>query len=321
MSVISLLLSDKDIRDLICINEIIPDLEKGMKKYQSKENQSERVFAPLSNISGAMVLMPGLLENIPAYTVKVHSKFSNQSPSIKGVIHLHDLNNGNLLSIMDSAYITAVRTSIVGAIGTHLLSRHNAHRVAIVGCGIQGELQLKSLSLFRDISVVYVFDLISEKAVAFANKVGKKLNLTIIPVLRIEEAIKQSEILILATWSKNPLIFSNMLSEGTHITSIGADQPDKCEISVELIKKAKFICDDKELTTQMGAIASANLSSKNIDGEIGDILNGHIEGRTFMRQNTILSLVGLAFQDLAVAWRVYNKAISENVGEEFFLHK
>lgn len=55
-----------------------------------------------------MLLFPGLISNIPAYTVKDHAKFPTHSPSIKGVINLHDLETGQLLAIMDSTYITAL---------------------------------------------------------------------------------------------------------------------------------------------------------------------------------------------------------------------
>lgn len=60
------------------------------------------------------------MSNIPAYTVKYYAKFPTQAPAFKGVINLHDLDTGQQLSIMDSTYITAVRTGLSGAIGTHL---------------------------------------------------------------------------------------------------------------------------------------------------------------------------------------------------------
>lgn len=141
----------------------------------------QRANSPLPNdYSSSMILFPGLLKDIPAYTVKVHAKFQNQSPSIKGVIHLHDLNNGDLLSFMDSPYLTAVRTGLSGALGTHILSHSSASRVTIIGCGVQGELQLRSLTYFRNISMVYAFDSILEKARLFADKMSTELN---IPVL------------------------------------------------------------------------------------------------------------------------------------------
>jgi hypothetical protein len=41
-----------------------------------------------------MLLAPGLMPSIPAYTVKVHAKFPGQDPAIQGVIVLHDLVSG-----------------------------------------------------------------------------------------------------------------------------------------------------------------------------------------------------------------------------------
>ena len=80
-----------------------------------------RVRAAVTPDVTAMVLMPG----IPAYTVKVHAKNPSRSPAITGVICLHDL-SGDLLALIDSPGLTAVRTGLGGALGAHLLARPEA---------------------------------------------------------------------------------------------------------------------------------------------------------------------------------------------------
>lgn len=277
----------------------------------------QRANSPLPNdFSSSMILFPGLLKDIPAYTVKVHAKFQNQSPAIKGVIHLHDLKNGDLLSIMDSPYLTAVRTGFSGALGTHILSRSNANKVTIIGCGVQGELQLRSLTYFRNISEVYAFDSIPEKAHLFADKMGKELNVAVFASESLEEATKQAEIIISATWSEEPFLFPEMIQPGTHLTTLGADQPGKCEISADLIRQSVIICDDVNLSEKMGAIGGAGLTVKDVNAsELGEVLAGHRTGRTSSEEITVFGSVGLAFQDLIAAWNVYRRAIEKGIGD------
>ncbi|GAF19786.1 ornithine cyclodeaminase [Bacillus sp. JCM 19046] len=105
-----------------------------------------------------------------------------------------------------------------------------------------------------------------------------------------------------------------MISDGAHITAIGADEPGKSELSADLIKRAYFVCDDRKLVSEMGAIAGARLVQTAIDAEIGEIIHSEQRGRKVSEKVTIYAPVGLAFQDLICAWYVYEQAKKKNVG-------
>ncbi|MDT7787037.1 MAG: hypothetical protein QOF58_5456, partial [Pseudonocardiales bacterium] len=117
-----------------------------------------RVRAQVTPDVTAMILVPGLAPGIPAYTVKVHAKNPNRSPAITGVICLHDLATGDLLALIDSAPLTALRTGLGGALGAHLLARPDARTVTVIGAGAQGRAQLEALAALRPIESVQVRD-------------------------------------------------------------------------------------------------------------------------------------------------------------------
>jgi alanine dehydrogenase len=48
----------------------------------------------------ATALIPGLVNGIPAYTVKVHAKFPAARPALRGVVCLHDTGSGELLAVL-----------------------------------------------------------------------------------------------------------------------------------------------------------------------------------------------------------------------------
>lgn len=306
----TLLLTRTEIQNLLEPLELYPALKAAFSSYSlSREIPAQRArsILPQENTS-VMLLFPGLISNIPAYTVKDHAKFPTHSPSIKGVINLHDLETGQLLAIMDSTYITAIRTGLSGAIGTHLLARRDAKNVAIIGAGVQGTLQLRSLYHLREISSVYVYDTSFEKAGSFAKSITEELKIPITVCSSVKEAIHQADIIITATWAREAFVFSSMVKKGVHITTLGPDEPGKCEVSAELIEKSIFICDDRDLAVQMGAIGGVGLTEDNIHAEIGEVINDQSLGRTNDDQITVYGSVGLAFQDLVGAWHVYQKA-------------
>ena len=76
----------------------------------------------------------------------------------------------------------------------------------------------------------------------------------------LEDAIKPSDIVIVTTQSKTPIITSNMLHPGLHINAFGADQPGKVELDQNVVNQSLFIVDDKELVFTDGSL---NVAYKN----------------------------------------------------------
>ncbi|UOR10989.1 ornithine cyclodeaminase family protein [Halobacillus amylolyticus] len=227
-----------------------------------------------------------------------------------------------MLAIMDSSYLTAVRTGLAGALGTHTLSRKEAKNVAIVGSGVQGRTQLKSLSYFRSISRVYVFDTNSQNSIKFVDEMSKELKTSFIICERLEEALMDADIIITATWSKVPFIYPEMIKEGTHITTLGADQPGKFEVSPNVLGQSVIVCDDVELGHRMGVLQDKKLKESIFNVyELGEVLGSQRCGRADSNQTTIFGCVGLAFQDLIIAWEVFQKAVKNDVGSFFEFHK
>lgn len=264
----------------------------------------------------ALVLFPGVVAGIPAYAIKVHAKFPGQEPAIRGVLHLHDLETGDLLALMDSTLLTAVRTGVAGAVAADVLSKKDAESAAIVGAGAQGRLQLRCLTLVRGIRKATVYDLDSDKAEAFAREAGAELDLPVEVAPTLEEAVSEADVVISATWSREPFLFPGMLKDGAHLTTLGPDEPGKAEASADLLRRALFVCDDRELAVQMGAAGGVGLGPEAINAELGEIIAGKIPGRTSHEQVSVFGGVGLAFQDLAAAWHVYNEARRLGVGRE-----
>ena len=66
-------------------------------------------------------------------------------------------------------------------------------------------------------------------------------------------------------------------------------------------------------------VLSGVIAESHIVGEIGALINGQIPGRTNEEGVTVFKSVGVAVQDLATAYAVYQNAIINNLGQMIYL--
>jgi ornithine cyclodeaminase/alanine dehydrogenase-like protein (mu-crystallin family) len=194
---------------------------------------------------------------------------------------LHDLQTGDLLALLDSTAITAVRTGLAGALAADVLACPDASRIALIGAGVQGIWQLRCLALVRQLSQALVYDSVPGKAEAFARMMREELSCAVRATSYLIEATKDAEIIVAVTWSREPFLFSHMVQPGTHITTLGADEPGKCEVSAELLRQSLFICDDRDLAVNMGALGEPGPGRANGPGRIG---RSHCRGKSRAQQ-------------------------------------
>ena len=313
----TLLLTRGQVEALLDPLAVAPALREAFIDYsRQKSFRGLRARADLPSSGTATVLFPGTSAGIPIFTVKVHSKFPDQNPAIRGVLCLHDLETGDLLAVMDSTHLTAVRTGLSGALAADVLARPGADTVAVLGAGVQGRHQLMSLSALRPIRHVTVYDTADGVADRFATEMKLGMGLTVEPSPSVAAAVRDAGTVLVATWSREPLILPGMLSRGAHVPTLGADEPGKVEVSADVIRASLFFCDDAALAVEMGALAGAGLSSDQVAAELGEVLAGKHPGRTSPDQVTIYGGVGLAFQDAVCAWHLYQAARNKGIGQE-----
>ncbi|XXF77731.1 ornithine cyclodeaminase family protein [Myxococcaceae bacterium GXIMD 01537] len=270
----------------------------------------QRARAPLHAGGSAGVFFPGCMPGVPAYTVKVHARFPlpGNSPAAQSVVHVHDLATGALLAVMDAGHLTAVSTGVLGALAADVLARPDASRVAIIGAGAQGVVQLKSLRLVRSLSHVRVHDTEPGRAEAFAARMYHELRLPVHPAASVAEAVADADIIVTATPARQPFLHRGMVPPGAHVTAVGADEPGKAELSSDLLLNARVVVDHRGLAVSSGTVGGAGLPESVIHAELGEVLAGLKPGRTSAQEVTVFGAVGLPLQDLAAAWHVYEGA-------------
>lgn len=293
----TLLLSRTDLIGLLDAGECLAALRAGFLAPAAGV-PPRRMRTDLPGPGTATTLLPGLLDGVPAYTVKVNAKFPDARPALRGVVCLHDLATGELLALLDSATVTAYRTGLAAALGTHALARPGADTVAVVGAGAQADLVVTGLRLLRPVRSLLVADVDPARAEAFAARHGGA-------VAGTDAAVAGADVVVVATWAREPVL--SAVPPGTHVTSLGADEPGKAELSAGLLRASRTFVDDLALAEESGALGTAGLTREHAAGTIAEVLRG-AAGRTAGEEVTVYTPVGLPWQDLALSWLAYRAA-------------
>lgn len=314
VATLTLTLTRSDVAALLEPRTLLTRIREGFVAALSAANPPQRARSALPEPqSSAVVVFPGLLPAIPAYTVKVHAKFPQQQPALRGLVQLFDLHTGALLAVMDSGYLTAVRTAAAAALASDTLARPGAGHLALIGAGAQNALQLELLAQLRPLHTLSVYDSVPLKTGPFVRRLAGQTAAKLVACDSLAEALDGADIVVAATWARDPFLYPDMLGVGAHVTTLGADEPGKAEVSADLITSSRFFCDSRALALSGGAVGNVGLAEGAITGELGAVLSGQQAGR-LGDELTVYGGVGVAWMDLVAAWSVYQAALGHGLG-------
>ncbi|MBI4650041.1 alanine dehydrogenase [Candidatus Desantisbacteria bacterium] len=318
----TLILDKKSIESLIDIKNSIKVIEDTFREYgMGKVLMPAKTYLDLKKYSGDFRAMPAYIETIDKCAIKwvnVHPENKKfHLPSVMAVIILSDPVNGMPLCIMEGGYITCIRTGAAGGVAAKYLARKDSEIIGMVGCGAQARTQLLALNMIFKIKEVKVWG--NEKALVLNFiKDMKKLNLKLIHTEKIEDCVRESDIVVTTTPSRKPIVMLEWLKKGTHINAIGADAKGKQELDPVILKNAKVVIDSWEQASHSGeinvALSKGIISKKDIFADIGEVVSGKKKGRTNNNELTVFDSTGLAIQDVAVANLIYQAAIRKKIG-------
>jgi ornithine cyclodeaminase len=121
-------------------------------------------------------------------------------------------------------------------------------------------------------------------------------------------------LIVTTTPAEAPLLTAAMVRPGTHITAMGSDTPEKCELDPALLARADaVVADSRAQAGTRGEIFQAvRAGALTLDRvvELGEVLSGRAPGRTGAADITIADLTGVAIQDIVIA-----KAVLEGLKE------
>lgn len=322
----TIILQENEIKKCVDINtDLIPIIEEAFVCL----TKGLTIMPPILRLDikenhGEVDVKTAYIKGLDSFAIKVSPGFFNNPslnlPTTSGMMILLDSKTGILKSVLlDKGYLTNVRTAIAGAIAAKHLSNKDISTVGIIGAGIQAKLQLKALMLVRKPTIAYVWGRNDKKVKQFITDNYSELKIKLIQSHNPEEVCKKSDVLITTTPSTEPLIKSEWIRKGTHITAMGSDAEHKNELDPKIVQECDlYIADNQSQTTILGelhhAIKAKLISSEKIFTELGSVINKDVQGRSSKDAITVCDLTGTGVQDTAIARYTFNLAMKNNFG-------
>ena len=319
-----LVLSEKEVRSLIDVEELIQALERAYIQFSTgKAVMPVRLVVPLPEIKGRITSMPAYLGEDKALGMKVVTYFPENPkqglPIILATVFLYSTESGKLLAVMDGTYVTAIRTACISAVATRALANPETPVLGVLGAGVQARAQIRTLCKVRKIREIKVYDVLEKSVQSLKEELEPEVGIKIEAVETAEQAIRNVDLLVTVTTAKEPIVRVDWLKPGVHINAIGSHRPDLREIDGATMKRAKVFVDSREaILAECGdvllAIKEGAITEGHIAAEIGEVLAGKKAGRTNAGAITLYKAVGIAIQDVATAKLIYQTAVEKKVG-------
>jgi len=341
-----LLIRDQDIREVeISAEEIIEAVEdayhqEGMGvaedtpriEIKIKGKELPHIAPGTTSVGQGMAYLKGS----KAFVISHSYHFSRH----KYVSHILDPEDGETLAIVvrgrelsgskrGELNTGSLRTGAAAAIGAKYLARKDVNSVGVLGTGRIGRASLVCLSKVRDFDKAYVHSG-KRRNDEFAHDMGFTLGVDVIAADDAMRVVRESDILITATYATEPIVRGKWLKEGVHISGMGADGPLKCELDLDTISRMDKIVIDSEKCLSIGeisnAIESGVLRADGIHGKISEVVAGAKSGRENPNEITLFESDGTHIQSASVVWLIYEKIKQAGLGIEtsdlssFFLY-
>jgi ornithine cyclodeaminase/alanine dehydrogenase-like protein (mu-crystallin family) len=251
--------------------------------------------------------------------VSVYPDLGGDVPSTRAVVLLTDGADGSVKCLMGGTALTGVRTGAVSGLSCRYLARRESRSLAMIGAGGQGFYQIRGAASQLDIQRVSIFDLDRARQKRLAERCEKELRLEATVADSVEGATAGADVVITATTSKKPVLEGEQVRPGTHVVAIGAYTPESRELGSGLISKATVYVDSMEAAMEEAGdllipMKEGAITKESVRGDLAGLASGKLGGRASDSEVTVFKAVGLAFEDNAVGWMVYRRALSSGVG-------
>jgi ornithine cyclodeaminase/alanine dehydrogenase len=312
-----LYLREEEIQGLFSMRDALTVVERAFQALGTGEAKNElrrRIQLPHSTLN---VMLAGWASRgylgFKYYTVG--------SQGIRFWVHLLDANTGGLLAVMQANRLGQQRTGAATGIATKFLSRADSATVGIVGTGWQAESQLEALCGVRPIRRIRCFGRDRSRRTAFAKTMSSRLGIDVLAADSAKEAVQDTDIVVAATVSSEPVILGKWLQPGTHVNAMGANRIEARELDDDVIRRSALITVDSVEQAKLEAgdllqpVEKGLLTWRKVR-EISDVVSGKVRARKADDEITLFKSLGISIEDVAAAALVYERARDEHIGTE-----
>lgn len=280
---------------------------------QHAENRPrQRVFVP----GGLLHTMNASLPPAGVLGLKAYTTFREGN---RFLVLLYSAEDGRLLAIFEADRLGQIRTGAATGVATKYMARQDATTCGIIGTGWQARAQLAAVCAMRPVQHVLAYSRDPEHRRAFATEMSQALGIAVEPADSAEAAVRGRDIVVTITGSREPVLRGAWLAPGTHVNAAGSNRADRREVDVAAVERSRRVAIDSveqgrmEAGDLLAAVEAGALRWEEVT-ELSLIVAGRAPGREAPDEITLFKSLGLAVEDIAVAARVYRRALAEGRG-------
>jgi ornithine cyclodeaminase len=200
--------------------------------------------------------------------------------------------DGRLVAVATGPSLGAFRTGALGGAAADAMARPDAATLGIIGTGTQAWTQVWAIAAVRALREVTVSSRDPEHRERFAARVSEELGVPAQAVAEPAQAVRDKDIVVVATSSRTPVIEGAWISRGTAVTTLGPKQIGRAEFGPDLPAVADVVVTDSP--PQLFAYDPPALLAQAEVRSLGAVLAAEAAGRTDPDQITLYASAGLA---------------------------
>jgi alanine dehydrogenase len=312
-----LLLNEDDVRRLLTMDVALEAVEQGLRKLALDEAMNTP-RARVQTDHAMLHTMSAAAKSLGVMGAKLYS--TSRKNGARFILPLFDGKTGALLCLMQADYLGQMRTGAASGIATKYMARSDSTEVGVFGSGKQARTQVQAVCRVRRIRQVQVYSPNEERRRQFAIEMSEKCQTDVIAVPRPEMAAEEKDIIITATTSREPVLNGQWIAEGAHINAVGSNFLSKAELDAAAVRRCAVIVVDSK---DQARLEAGDFQQALDDGslhwadvrELGQVIVGRYPARKHPPDVTLFKSLGIAIEDVAVAARVYTRALAEGVGK------
>ena len=267
----------------------------------------------LAEANGEVDVKTAYIPGFDGFAIKVSPGFFDNPklglPSLNGLMILFSAKTGLVEGVfLDNGYLTDIRTAAAGAVAARHLAPAEVTTAGVIGTGVQARLQIEAAHLVRPFQRVLVHGRDCGKAAATAADLAEKLGIEAEVTTDAKALVQRSQLVVTTTPARDPVLMSDWMHPGLHITAMGSDQTGKNEIDPRALAVCDLYVADRlsqcEVSGELEAARSAGIAPKD-SPELGEIVSGKHPGRQSDDAVTIADLTGTGAQDTAIATHAF----------------
>jgi len=309
---VTLLLTRSEVSTLLDLQRAMLVLEQTFREQSAGQ---VKPVAPLRFMNRGMRIVVGGLD------AQDKNGFRVSVTGGDSLAMLFEISSGKLLCLMGYPF-SNLRIGATIGLAIDRFAALNARTVAMIGSGRLALPVLEPAIALRPIERVLVYSRTAEKREAFAQKASEHLNIPVIGTSSPEQAIEQSDFVLVSTNSPSAALLGKWLRRGVAVFGVG--RPNEFDDDVYL--RADFVVVtskahemgyyDAKLDQPLIRLSQQGVLSWQSVLEFADIVAGKISPPDISKTMIVFRDSQGGYGDVALAAWVYEEARRRGLGQD-----